>query len=603
MRSLPAIFCIGFRSQNWVRGTSEKACPDGMVSCGGCSCDGTALPCRERPWWRSLPLAYLLACGAFFAGHPAAADATRLPVTGRVVDDQTGQPLPCRVYVESSEGDHYLVESDEGSAVSYRVVRGESKEIHTTISAHPFHALLAPGRYTVTAVRGKEYVPGHVSLTLRSTPVEIEIRLKRWIDMASRGWYSGDTHVHRPVDDLPNIMLAEDLNVAFPLTYWVSASEDIPAGRQQADATRAALLRADPTHVVWPVNTEYEITSVAGRPHVLGAFFLLNHRQPLPFAVPPVGPAVDQARREGALVDLDKHNWPWSMMLVPVADVDLFELTNNHVWRTSFLFSRWYTEYAPQFMQIQRGADGGFTERGWIDFGLQTYYALLNCGFRLQPTAGTASGVHPVPLGFGRVYVFLENGFDYDDWIDGLRRGRSFVTTGPMLTVTCNGQRPGASVELEQHGAATVHVRGTARSLDPLQRVEFIVNGSVLRAESPDATRGPSGAFEHSIDTRLRLSEGGWLAVRCFALRPDGRIRFAHTAPSYVELTGRAVVPRVREARYLLSRVRAEIERNRGVLPEVALKEFEQAASAYEAILQRAVARQPPAPPGDHPGR
>ena len=44
-------------------------------------------------------------------------------------------------------------------------------------------------------------------------------------------------------------------------------------------------------------------------------------------------------------------------------------------------------------------------ERGWLDFTFQNYYLLLNCGFRLRPTGGTASGVHPVPLGFGRVYV------------------------------------------------------------------------------------------------------------------------------------------------------------------------------------------------------
>ena len=60
-------------------------------------------------------------------------------------------------------------------------------------------------------------------------------------------------------------------------------------------------------------------------------------------------------------------------------------------------------------MKVERDARG-FTERGWIEFGFQNYYALLDCGFRIRPTAGTASGVHPVPLGFGRVYVHLDPG-------------------------------------------------------------------------------------------------------------------------------------------------------------------------------------------------
>jgi len=37
----------------------------------------------------------------------------------------------------------------------------------------------------------------------------------------------------------------------------------------------------------------------------------------------------EHARREGALLDLEKHNWPWSIALVPVLKVDLFELANS----------------------------------------------------------------------------------------------------------------------------------------------------------------------------------------------------------------------------------------------------------------------------------
>ena len=72
--------------------------------------------------------------------------------------------------------------------------------------------------------------------------------------------------------------------------------------------------------------------------HTLGAFFVLNHKTPLDLGVPPVGPVARRAHDEGALIELDKHNWPWSMALVPVMPVDLFELSNNHVWQTEFAF-------------------------------------------------------------------------------------------------------------------------------------------------------------------------------------------------------------------------------------------------------------------------
>jgi len=61
----------------------------------------------------------------------------------------------------------------------------------------------------------------------------------------------------------------------------------------------------------------------------------------LTLGAPPVTPVAEQARREGALLDLDKHDWPWSMALVPIMKVDLYELANNHLWRTEFGMSKW----------------------------------------------------------------------------------------------------------------------------------------------------------------------------------------------------------------------------------------------------------------------
>ena len=39
------------------------------------------------------------------------------------------------------------------------------------------------------------------------------------------------------------------------------------------------------------------------------------------------------------------------------------------------------------------------------------YYTFLNCGFRVLPSAGSASGVMPVAPGYNRVYVKIEGAF------------------------------------------------------------------------------------------------------------------------------------------------------------------------------------------------
>lgn len=79
-----------------------------------------------------------------------------------------------------------------------------------------------------------------------------------------------------------------------------------------------------------------------------------------------------QRGRRRPPIDLEKLAWPWSLMLVSVLKPELFELANNHVWRTQFGFREWYAEMAPAYMQLDM-PQGIFSEWGWIDFGLQTY--------------------------------------------------------------------------------------------------------------------------------------------------------------------------------------------------------------------------------------
>src|SRR5688572_4758915 len=398
--------------------------------------------------WQSEPMRAILILASFVTVNCEAA-----ALRGEVFDADTGKPLPSRVYIQGATGSWHFAKA--ASAVEYRKQKDFDPacvEMHTTVSADPFTATLAPGTYTVLVERGKEYFPESREVQLKDEDVKIQIRMRRWINMAERGWYSGDTHVHRSLAELPNLLLAEDLNVAFPLTSWVTDAFASPAkGRTNADQqTRAELVWVDKTHLIYPRNTEYEIFRVGPKSHTLGAFFVLGHQTLFEAGVPPVRPIAEQAHREGALLELDKHNWEWSMMLVPIMKVDLYELANNHIWRTEFGY-RGYGVQAADYMRVERDAKG-WTERGWIDYGFQNYYALLNCGFRLRPTAGTASGVHPVPLGFGRVYVRLKVGFSYEAWVKGLNEGRSFVTTGPMLFV-----------EATRH-----HLTGSARSAVPL---------------------------------------------------------------------------------------------------------------------------------------
>lgn len=548
-------------------------------------------------------LALLVA--AAVPGH-AADPVARLPtqpVIVRVVDSEDDTPLPVRVYLRDESGGARFVESidSDGTAVRYEKrnwINPRSEEFHTTVSAHPFRADLPAGRHELVIERGKEYFPATNTIVVSDEPVSLEVKLKRWINLAERGWFSGDTHVHRTPDELPNVMLAEDLNVAFPLTYWVTRAFQPPSrgDKNVSGILPEELVTIDATHVFWPRNTEWEIFTVGSQRHTLGAVFALGHREPFELGVPTVREIAAEARRRGALLDLDKHDWPWSMTLPPNMDVRLYELSNNHVWRTEFAFTAWNSPTPPWLRPPLKESSGN--EREWLHFTFANYYALLNHGLNLVPTAGTASGVHPVPLGFGRVYVNLPEGFDYEAWLQGLEAGRSFVTTGPMLFATVNGQLPGARFSVDSAGFDGV-IEGEIIGEQPLSFAEVIHDGRPVHTVMAVNERTESGAYRTAFRAETKLNSSGWLAVRAWENRPHGRVRFAHTAPWQVNVEGRPLLPRREERDYLVERVQLEIDRSRDVLPESALREYEDALNFYRSKKVRAdddaSQRRPPA--------
>ncbi len=520
------------------------------------------------------PLFFGLSLAAAFPGQAR-------EITGRIVDSATGEAIEARLSIVSSDGKtHHLAESTGreglGAAVPYEKRRGEeSVEVHTALSADPFRADLPPGRYRLIASRGHEYRPASAEIEVTedsAAMAQVELKLERWIDLNARGWFSGDVHCHLPREGLETVLRAADLNVTFPLSAWVTDTAHRPDvdNKVSEEPPRPHPILAGANRLIWPVNTEYELFTREGEKHPLGALLVLRHREPLDLTVPPVAPMIEQARKQGAVFDLDKHNWPWSMMLPAIGAVDLFELSNNHVWETAFGVTNWHTEYVPDYAGIPVSEDGHLDERGWLEFGFQNWYALLNCGLRIAPSAGTGSGVHPVALGFGRVYVRLPGGeMDIDAWIDGLKAGHSFVTTGPMLFVTVNESHPGASVEWQPTGKkdADEEDRGLpvmvrVESEQRITALELIVNGDRIPLEIGGSI-GARAAYSAMAQARVPMERSGWIAARVFAETADGRPRFAHTAPVWVEVKDKPALPKLAEIDYLLGRVEAEIERHR----------------------------------------
>jgi hypothetical protein len=224
------------------------------------------------------------------------------------------------------------------------------------------------------------------------------------------------------------------------------------------------------------------------------------------------------------------------------------------------------------------------TAAGWANYGFETYYALLNSGFELAPSAGTANGVHPVPLGYSRVYVHVGEAFSYKRWFANLERGRSFATNGPMLFLRVGDLLPGDRMHFPAGQGETLDIEVEAITAGSLDRVELIINGEIVHIARP-TTRPARLVTRMQFTVPMKTTGTSWLAARCFETMPANNVRFAHTGPIYFDDPSKPIQPRPEQIQFLYDRVQSQIELLEGQLPEAVIAEYRQARDVYRSIM------------------
>ena len=194
--------------------------------------------------------------------------------------------------------------------------------------------------------------------------------------------------------------------------------------------------------------------------------------------------------------------------------------------------------------------------------------------------------------GFSRVYVDLDGGeFTPELWQKQLNEGRSFVTTGPMLEVLMNDGRFEFRNSKPYRLGVIVDVRiaGEVLSQYPLDRIEIVNSEGLVRVTRPtEQTKQTGEYFINRFLEKLNVDHSTWFVVRCFEKLPDGRLRFAHSAPAFVDFEDSPVRPRRDQVRYLIQRCEEEIARNKDVLSDAELAEYREALEFYRGKLAEA---------------
>jgi hypothetical protein len=167
---------------------------------------------------------------------------------------------------------------------------------------------------------------------------------------------------------------------------------------------------------------------------------------------------------------------------------------------------------------------------------LADWYRLLDCGCRVPLVGASGKDSNAVVLGRVRTYARLAPGEEpgLGPWIEAVRAGRTFVTNGPLLSLTADGEGPGAVIAAT--GGKSVRVRAEARSAVPFDEVEVLAGGTVVAAKAASGNRQSA-----VVEMELPVTSSTWLAARCWSRErlPDGQCVYAHTSPVHLEFEGR----------------------------------------------------------------
>jgi hypothetical protein len=419
------------------------------------------------------------------------------------VSDVHDKPLPCRIHLFDQQGHP-------------QKVAGQPFWHDHFVFSGRVAASLAPGKYEYAIERGPEFQrkTGQLDIEARENRA-LNVTLERIADLRAAGWYSADLHVHRPLEEIEQLMSAEDLDFSPVITWWNNRNlwknKVIP---------RQLVRQFDGFRIYNVMAGEDEREGGALLYVGLNAPLRIQtgdreFPSPLQFAA--------EARKQNRIVwiDIEKPFW-WD---VPVwlasGQMNSIGIANNHMCRGQMFPSEaWGKSRDVNRLSGPRG--NGF----WSQ---EIYYHMLNSGLHLPPSAGSASGVLPNPLGYNRVYVHLDEPFTCDAWFHGLSRGRSFVTNGPLLLVTADEHDPGKTFKLRSGEKRTLRINIQLTSQDPVSQIEIVKNGRVSHSVKCSDELTQRHVVEFSVD------EPGWFLVRTIA-NIEKTFRFASTAPWFVEV-------------------------------------------------------------------
>ncbi len=500
------------------------------------------------------------------------------------VRDEAGKPATAAFLIRDSQGRIYPAQSKRLAPDFFfqpQIYRANGGTVQLPV-----------GTYSVACSRGPESLGETRTLTVGNQPQTFDYRVKRWIDPARRGWWSGDHHIHaagclhysNPTQgvlpaDMALHLKGEDVKVGCNLTWGpcFDFQKQFFSGKTDRASTYPYLLRYD-----------IEVSGFGSA--ASGHLCLLGLTQQIPDGGtsddhwPTLGlNTLRWAKKQGAVCGT-AHS-----ALGLTRFVDRLPYADGPLGLPTYAIPAFDGVGANEYiMDVTHRVPGpGGTSVPAVDFlatmntdpaaELNIWYHTLNCGFRTRISGETdfpcISGDR---VGRGRVYVKQTGKLTFDGWVRGLQQGRSYVSDGRYHLIDYRASAGRATVrvgeknsELKLSTPGTVRLQVTAAALDPARKnvpVEVIVNGYPVQAQSI-----PTDGKERNLTFTVPVSQSSWVAVRTFP--------HSHTNPIFVMVGGKGIRASRRSAEWCLRGVDQCWEQKKN---QYAAGEQKRAASDYE---------------------
>ena len=436
-------------------------------------------------------------------------------ITGKIFDAKSGRALPSRIEIYNEGG--------ELQETYYKFIPGIFTEEDGS-----FQMPLSPGKYKMKIFRSIDYLSQqHVFEIISTTGIEANIYLEPWVPLRGKGWVNGESHAHLYTEKKPDtemlqsvrkICRAQGIDFICAVQGWGGVDDNTWENNYSGISDKdfcmyygAEMPKYRTGHTFWlglestkdffwnTMDTVYENLYYQHLTTTRWNFATVD----LPnFTDVELVPRLARAQNAVAIVAHPTRWWiqdrgKISKYTNNAAANMAFNLLSGNLWDGLVVMGDTKDHYSYQNL----------------------WFNILNQGYRMPAMSELDGGntpEHKFPYGLMRTYFLIDstNQNTIQAVADAVKKGRTFVTSGPMIFTNIDNNYTIGDIIPSGDAAHTLHLEAYASgdTDDFLSYVIIFRNGKIwkswdLRNEKPR---------KFNQDISVAEKERAWYVIKAY---------------------------------------------------------------------------------------